>query len=180
MFVDDIYQPVQWHDYFVMVGGGSAALTGLVFIALSLNTYAVKVNTAHRWRATGSLMGLGAVFLVSALVLMGDQGHRAVGSEVLVVSGFAYLFYAIGVIQSRRPGSSDEPLSLRLQIGTSICYLLEVSGAIVFIIGNIAGLYMICVAIAASVCFFLTAAWRLFVGLAMARPESEPLPERGP
>jgi len=27
----------QWHDFFLMVGGGAAALAGLVFIAMSIN-----------------------------------------------------------------------------------------------------------------------------------------------
>jgi hypothetical protein len=26
----------KWHDFFIMVGGGAAALTGLVFVAMSL------------------------------------------------------------------------------------------------------------------------------------------------
>jgi hypothetical protein len=32
-----VYQPEQWHDLFVMVGGGAATLAGLVFVAMSLN-----------------------------------------------------------------------------------------------------------------------------------------------
>jgi hypothetical protein len=33
----DIYRPDEWHDFFLTVGGASAVLTGLVFVALSLN-----------------------------------------------------------------------------------------------------------------------------------------------
>jgi hypothetical protein len=33
----DVYQPGQWHDFLVVAGGGAAAMTGLVFVALSLN-----------------------------------------------------------------------------------------------------------------------------------------------
>ena len=33
----DIYRPDLWQNYFLMLGGGAAALTGLVFVALSLN-----------------------------------------------------------------------------------------------------------------------------------------------
>jgi hypothetical protein len=29
----DIYRPELWHDFFLMVGGGAAALTGLVFVS---------------------------------------------------------------------------------------------------------------------------------------------------
>ena len=47
--------------------GGSAALTGLVFVAMSVNVEAVTANPAHRYRATGNLIGLGAVFMLSSL-----------------------------------------------------------------------------------------------------------------
>ncbi len=29
--------PSSWHDYFITVGGGAAALTGLVFVAMTLH-----------------------------------------------------------------------------------------------------------------------------------------------
>jgi hypothetical protein len=32
-----MYNAAAWHDYFMMVGGGAAALTGLVFVAMSLH-----------------------------------------------------------------------------------------------------------------------------------------------
>jgi hypothetical protein len=28
------YSPAEWHDFFVMVGGGAAALTGLTVVAI--------------------------------------------------------------------------------------------------------------------------------------------------
>src|SRR6184192_3357402 len=31
------FDAASWHDYFLMVGGGAAALTGLVFVAMSLH-----------------------------------------------------------------------------------------------------------------------------------------------
>jgi len=49
----DIYRPEQWHDFFVMVGGGAAALTGLVFVALSLNLESIAKDATHRYRANG-------------------------------------------------------------------------------------------------------------------------------
>jgi hypothetical protein len=70
-----------------MVGTGAAALTGLVFVAMSLNVGAIKGDTAHRYRASGSLTGLASVFVLSGLVLMGGQHHRfarpATGSSQL-------------------------------------------------------------------------------------------------
>jgi len=49
----DIYRPDQWHDFFMMVGGGTAALTGLVFVAMSLNLRVIDQDATHRYRAIG-------------------------------------------------------------------------------------------------------------------------------
>jgi hypothetical protein len=40
--MDDAYCPELWHEFFVMVGGGSAALTGLVVVAMSLHLDALR------------------------------------------------------------------------------------------------------------------------------------------
>jgi hypothetical protein len=37
MVATDIYQPAEWHYFFLMIGGGAAALAGLVFVAMSIN-----------------------------------------------------------------------------------------------------------------------------------------------
>jgi hypothetical protein len=37
----DVYRPGEWHNFFIMVGGGAAVLTGLVFVALSLNVMVI-------------------------------------------------------------------------------------------------------------------------------------------
>ncbi len=76
----DIYRPEQWHDFFVMVGGGAAALTGLVFVALSLNLESIAKDATHRYRAIGTLAGFTAAFIMCALVLMGNQNHLVVST----------------------------------------------------------------------------------------------------
>jgi hypothetical protein len=74
-----------WRDYFVMVGGGAAALTGLVFVAMSLHLSDIASNPTHRHRARTILTALTDVFVRCGLVLMGGQTARAVGAEIFVV-----------------------------------------------------------------------------------------------
>ena len=81
MIAADIYRPDEWHDFFVMTGGGAAALTGLVFVALSLNIHVMAEDATHRYRAIGTLAGLTSVFMICGLALMGGQDHRAIGAE---------------------------------------------------------------------------------------------------
>jgi hypothetical protein len=74
-----------WHDYFLMVGGGSAALTGLVFVAMTLHLEEITQNPVHRHRARTILAGLTAVFIRCALVLMAGQNAQAVAVELIGV-----------------------------------------------------------------------------------------------
>jgi modulator of FtsH protease len=80
-----MYQPTEWHDYSITVGGGSAALTGLVFVALTLHLEEISGDPVHRHRARTILTGLTAVFIRCALVLMGGQNGQAVAVELIGV-----------------------------------------------------------------------------------------------
>ena len=103
----DIYQPDQWHDYFITVGGASAALTGLVFVAMSLNPGVIAQDQTHRHRAVGTQAGFTAIFVICSLGVMGGQDHRAVGLEWLVVSAVATLVYVYGYVQAIRLGEAQ-------------------------------------------------------------------------
>src|SRR5258708_20908143 len=84
-----------WHDYFVMVGGGSAALTGLIFVAMTLHLEEITTNPAHRHRARTILMGLTAAFIRCGLVLMGGQSFRAVPLAIIgVLTVVEFLLYS--------------------------------------------------------------------------------------
>ncbi len=117
-----------WHDYFVMVGGGSAALTGLIFVAMTLHLDEIITNPVHRHRARTILMGLTAVFIRCGLVLMGDQRLWAVALELIgVLTVVEFLLYS-SIRQAMR--SADRGVLLRT-IGSFACLLLEEAGAIV-------------------------------------------------
>jgi len=74
-----------WHDFFVMVGGGAAALTGLVFVAMTLHLQDIVHDPVHRHRARTILTGLTAVFIRCGLVLMAAQPRQAIAVELFAV-----------------------------------------------------------------------------------------------
>jgi hypothetical protein len=59
-----------WHDFYVMSGGAAAALTGLVFVGLSLHAQAIMGNPFYRGRAVTTVLSLTAQLLLSAAVLI--------------------------------------------------------------------------------------------------------------
>ena len=60
----------QWNNFFIMVGGGAAALAGLVFIATSIKLPIIARDATHKNRAIATMTGFTAVFLICALALI--------------------------------------------------------------------------------------------------------------
>lgn len=162
-----MYQPGLWHDYFTMVGGGAAALTGLVFVAMSLHLEEVTRDPVHRHRARSILTGLIAIFLRCGLVLMGGQNGRAVAIELIGV----LLVVEVILYRSLRDAmGSPDPWVLARGIGSFACLLLEQGGALILFSGNASGLYVIAVGMLSSFIFIVTGAWLLLVGVGRRQP----------
>jgi hypothetical protein len=159
---DLIYDQVAWRDYFVMVGGGAAALTGLVFVAMSLHLGDIVNHPVHRHRARTILAGLIAIFLRCGLVLMAGQSRQAVAVEIIGV------LVVVEVILYRSLGSAlaaaDRGVVARSLIAFG-CLVTEQLGAVVLFLGAGWGLYMIGVGMLSSFVVIVTGAWLLLVGV---------------
>jgi hypothetical protein len=166
IWATDSFRPDQWRDFFQTVGTGAAALTGLIFVAMSLNVAAITANTVHRYRAGGTLIGLASVFILSALALMGGQHHQAIGLEILLVSGVSAILFLWGYIRTRVLRGEELSVSLSRTMGTGACYMLQIVGGAVLIANHISGLYIASVGIVASFYFMISGAWLLLVGAA--------------
>jgi hypothetical protein len=165
MIATDIYKPAEWHDFFVMTGGGAAALAGLVFVAVSINLDAVVGNPAHRGRAINMLTGFTAAFTICALVLMGGQSHQAVGTEWFVVATVAATIYVGNYVQAaKRGGMKAELRPDRLAVGVT-CYVAQAGGAVVLILGYVAGLYVAAVGLVVLFALVISGAWLLLLAL---------------
>jgi hypothetical protein len=153
-----------WHDYFMTVGGGAAALTGLVFVAMTLHLDEIINNPVHRHRARSILAGLTAVFIRCALVLMGAQNSQAVAVELIAVLVVveAILFRSI----SAAARDADNRVLLRA-IGSFACLVLEQIGAVILFLGASWGLYVVALGMMSSFIFMVTGAWLLLVGVGL-------------
>ena len=160
----ELYHPELWNNFFVLVGTGSAALTGLVFVAISVNLKAVSRDATHTYRAINMLSGFTSAFIVSSLALMGHQTHRTVGLEWLIVSLLAAVINTNGYIQGSSLAGSRYALSVVRVIGGSACYLGQVIGSAMFYLGSSAGIYVAATALIVNFCFLVSGSWLLIVG----------------
>ncbi len=161
MTAADIFRPEQWSNFFLLVGTGAITLTGLVFVAMSLNLKVIAVDATHRNRAINTLTGLALVFMRCALVLMGAQNHKAIGAELFVVCGISATVFVVGYVKAIRMSDS---LRISRIVGGSLVHAAEMTGAAIFFVGYLAGLYVAAIAMVANTCYMITAAWLLVVG----------------
>jgi hypothetical protein len=152
-------------NFFVMVGGGSAALAGLIFVALSINPEAIIRNSTHKNRAINMLSGFSAIFMACGLALIRNQSLEALGFEWLFLWLIATFIFVRGYVVAIRAGMSSIGLNAPRLGGGTVCYLAEVVGALLLVLGYGAGLYIAAVATIVLFAFLISGAWLLIVGI---------------
>jgi hypothetical protein len=80
----------EWSAFFSVLAESAATLTGLVFVAVSLNLTRILSTPGLTGRAAESVMRLFGVVLVSASVLIPRQPKAVLGGEIVFL-GFALL-----------------------------------------------------------------------------------------
>ena len=84
------YDPTEWHDLFVATAGASAALAGLLFVAVSINVDRILKYEGLPERGIEALAMLLTALVVSIAGLLPGQGHVALGLEMLAITAVLY------------------------------------------------------------------------------------------
>jgi modulator of FtsH protease len=156
------YDPSEWSDLFVATAGASAALAGLVFVAVSINIERILKYKGLPERALETVLLLLLVLLVSVVGLIPGQGHVALGIELLAVS------LTLGTIVARLPtihsGGPQPPGWLLAR------WSVRVAGTLPMIVGGLSvlacaggGLYWIVAGIVFAIAGAVINAWVLLV-----------------
>ncbi len=92
----------EWNTLFAVQAGAAATLTGLVFVAFSLNQSRIMTYPGLPGRAAESLLQLMEVFLISTVALIPGQPHWILAVEFLVIGGVLWVAQMIGQIRYLR------------------------------------------------------------------------------
>ena len=158
-----------WSDYGVAIVGGAAALTGLLFVAVSVNSAWFSSSEAHRDRAGQALVLFVVPLVTGVLLLVPGQTTTSLGIEI---SAFGVLvgrlLIALGQVEL-----GDEPRAIvvvdRVSPRVLITIALLACGASL-IIGHFGGLYWLAAAHVGALLAGLLNAW-IFLLVASAERE---------
>jgi hypothetical protein len=156
------YTPSEWHDFFVGTTGASAALTGLLFVAISINLQQILKYPRLPGRAAGTLGILVGALVVSGFGLAPGQGNRVLGLEI-AAAGAALVAQAVFVTRktdTEHARSSWVVEHLVLLILPSLAF---VAGGLSLIAGGGGGLYWVFSAVLLAFVVASINAWVLLV-----------------
>ena len=157
------YQPEQWHDLFVAMAGAAAALTGLIFVAVSINLEKILKYRALPVRAVETLSILTGLLLLSVFILVPGQGLTVLGVELLILG--AAMAAALLVKRLRLPRAPDEPLTWTLTPTAVILAstLPMIAAGISVLVGGGGGLYWLVAELIAGFAGAVFNGWILLV-----------------
>ena len=99
------YDAAQWAEFGVAVVGATAALAGLLFVAVSINIERIlRFPTLPRMAAT-TLILFGTALFAGILLLVPGQTHRALGTELLLLGILAALVTLPSQLVRRGPAT---------------------------------------------------------------------------
>jgi hypothetical protein len=162
--VSTAYAPEEWKDLFVAVAGASAALAGLLFVAVSINVERIIKYEGLPERGLEALTMLLVPLVVSIAGLLPGQNHVALGLELLGITA-ALVAMLLRLPIAQLPEGIETPSGYVL--GRR---LVRLSGTVLLGIGALAelfavagGLYWIAAAIVALILGAVVNAWVLLV-----------------
>jgi modulator of FtsH protease len=151
-----------WHDFFIGTIGAAAALTGLLFVAISINLDQILKYAGLPGRAAGTLGMLVSALVVSGFALAPGQSGRVLGIEIAAV-GTVVAVQAVWV--SRVNGATDQRTSWRLEHVATLLLpgIGLVVGGVSVAVGGGGGLYWVLGAILLAFVSASVNAWVLLV-----------------
>ena len=147
--------PAAWQNFYIMIGTANAAITGLLFVALSMHLKQILSHPIYKPRAIVVLLILTTQIVISAIVLA-PQPRVLMGFEIL---GINFFFLALN-LRYRAPltvtGGTVLTIAFRVTYVLASLSLITGVGGGFYILGGILTL---------TVARSLTSCWTLLTAI---------------
>ncbi|MBK8293597.1 MAG: hypothetical protein IPK93_02040 [Solirubrobacterales bacterium] len=152
----------EWKDLFVASAGASAALAGLVFVAVSINLDRILALEGVTNLALSTLALLIGVLITSLFGLIPNQGAGSLGTELLIWSTILMVFVAMQGWRSMSAETDQNRYASRL-IVPSFGTIPGVIGGILLLTGDASGMDWVFAGMVGAIIAAVMNAWILLV-----------------
>jgi|SRR5580658_4035150 hypothetical protein len=160
MITSDVMQG--WHDFFVAEAGASAALAGLLFVAISINLTRILEFWHLPTRAAEALLALLSVLVVATFALIPGQSQRAYGAEVGATGLVIWTAQAFALARTWNASHEHARSALRALMNQLPPMPFMIGGALIFQ-GQAKGVYWLVPGTLLSFAAGLFGAWILLI-----------------
>jgi hypothetical protein len=151
-----------WDTFAEISGTAAAALTGLLFVAVSIRVAYIARSQELRNRAAQTLSLFGMVLVVALLIAIPRQAYSTLGAELVILAVLSGA--GLYILDLRAKGDrSNEAIAPVLQAVTpvTVTSLLLLAAGIVLAIGVPAGLYVLVAPVLIALVSGIVSAWLL-------------------
>jgi hypothetical protein len=153
-----------WEAFFSAQLAASAALTGLLFVGISLNLAKILSHPALPDRALAGFYLLMAILVSSSVLLLPEQPPGLVGTEVLIIGSVLWLAGTrLDIASLRKSAIEHRRHFVQHSIMFQVSVIPYVIGGIVVLTGRHGGLYWVAAAVMLSLITAVLEAWVLLV-----------------
>lgn len=150
------YDPAAWQNFYLMMGTANAAITGLVFVALSIHLREVLDHPILKPRAVLALVVLTTQIVISAIVLT-PQSREFMGVEILVMNGI----FLILNLRNRVAMTLNQAALVSLLIRLTYVY-----ASVSLVVGQGGGFYILGLVLVLTLARTMASCWALLTALA--------------
>jgi|HubBroStandDraft_6_1064221.scaffolds.fasta_scaffold08208_4 hypothetical protein len=153
-----------WTTYLSVLAEVAATLTGLVFVAVSINLSSILSVPGLTGRAAESLMQLFGVVIISTTALVPRQPPVALGAEIIVVTSGLWLLQTILQVRYSKTNKGHPRYWLVTRIiQTQLSNIPFVIAGVLLLIGSPEAMYWLAPGCILSLIAGIMGAWVLLV-----------------
>jgi hypothetical protein len=137
--------PADWQGFAEMTGGASGALTGLLFVAVSLNASRIAGHQGLRASAAQTLVLFIAPLVIAAALLAPGQSDQVLGAELIAIGLItSWVLLSIRRVKHRLTDDDKQLIAIFNKRGPNVMVmLLFVASGAALASGAAAGLYLL-------------------------------------
>ncbi|MFK4731248.1 hypothetical protein ROT00_16285 [Agromyces mediolanus] len=159
----------EWAEFNVAMVGATAALAGLLIVAMSVNIARITGESSLTARIAGSLATLVLAIVATGLAIAPEQPARLFGLEVLLaaLAATAFQVHAVRSVFADRAQSPTVAVRFGKSIAGVLPLLAYLSGALALVVagddGAAAGLWLLAVGTLLAIAAAIVHAWVVLV-----------------